>query len=118
MYEILTESQGKLLGLRVSGKVTAEDYESLIPEMERRIDAAGPLRLLCDMRDFGGIEIEAFWADFKFSVRHLKDFERMAVVGDQRWLEWWTKAASPFVKTQVKCFGSEEIREAWAWLRA
>ena len=69
------------------------------------------------MKNFGGIEIEAFLEDFKFSIRHLRDFKRMAIVGDRRWLEWLTKAFDPLVKTEVKYFSPGQMEEAWGWLR-
>ena len=70
------------------------------------------------MTDFEGMELEAFWQDFKFGLRHVRDFERLAVVGDQRWLEWCTKAFSPMTKTELKYFQPNQLAEAWQWVRA
>ena len=118
MYRVLDESSGNTIGMQVDGKLTKDDYGVLIPYIENLITESGPLNLLCDMTNFSGIEIEAFWEDFKFSIRHLRDFKRMAVVGDQRWLEWWTKFLNPLIKTEAKYFSPEQMSEAWNWLRA
>ena len=118
MYRVLDESSGNTVGIQVDGKLTKEDNGVLIPYLENLINDCGPLKLLCDMTNFGGIEIEAFWEDFKFGIGHLRDFNRMALVGDQRWLEWCTKAFNPLIKTEAKYFSPEQMSEAWNWLRA
>ena len=118
MYRVLDGSASNTVGIQVDGKLTKDDYGVLIPYLEDLITDCKTLNLLCDMTKFSGIEIEAFWEDFKFSIRHLRDFNRMAVVGDQRWLEWWTKVFNPLVKTEVKYFPPAEINEAWTWIQS
>ena len=118
MYRVLDESSDNTVGIQVDGKLTKEDYDVLIPYFKNLINECGHLNLLCDMTNFGGIEIEAFWEDFKFSILHLRDFKRMALVGDQRWIEWWTKVFNPLVKTEVKYFPPTEINDAWAWIHS
>lgn len=118
MYRVLDESSDGSVGIKVDGKLTKEDYTVLIPYFENLIQESGPLNLLCDMTNFTGMELEAFWEDFRFGVRHLRDFRRMAIIGDQQWLEWCTKAFKPFVKTEIKYFHPDQKSDAWAWLRA
>ena len=118
MYRVLDESPKGAIGIKVDGKLTKEDYSVLIPYLENRIKELDPLNMLCDMTNFSGIEIEAFWEDFKFSMSHLHDFKRIAFVGDQRWLEWLTQSFSPLFKTEMKHFHPNHLEEAWAWLNA
>ena len=116
MYRVLDESSGHTVGIRVDGKLTKDDYGVLIPYFENLIRESGPLNLLCDMTQFNGVELSAFWEDFKFSIRHLRDFKRMAIIGDQRWLDWYTKIFNPLVKTEIKYFPPEQTEEAWKWV--
>ena len=118
MYRILESNSEKVVGLRVNGKLTKEDYDGLIPYLEDILAQFDQISLLCDMSGFVGIEAQAFWEDFKFSLRHLRDFKRMAIVGDQRWLEWWTNVFNPLVKTDVKYFPLEHMNEAWTWVKS
>jgi hypothetical protein len=118
MYRVLDDSTGNSVGILVDGKLTKDDYGILIPYFENLINECGPLNLLWDMNKFEGVEIEAFWQEFKFNIRHLGDFKRMAIVGDQRWLEWLTKVFIPFVKTDVKYFPPQEIQDAWKWVKS
>ena len=116
MYRVLDESSGHTVGIRVDGKLTKDDYSVLIPYFENLIHECGPLNLLCDMTQFSGVEFSAFLEDFKFSIQHLRDFKRMAIIGDQRWVDVYTKIFNPLVKTEIKCFPSDQTEEAWKWV--
>ncbi len=116
MYRVLDESSGHTIGIKIDGKLTKDDYGVLIPYLENLINECGTLNLLCDMTQFSGMEIAAFWEDFKFSISHLRDFKRIAIMGDERWLDWYTKIINPLVKTEVHYFQLAQIKEAWEWV--
>ena len=118
MYRVLDETDDNTVGIHVDGRLTKDDYAVLIPYFEDLIEESGPLNLLCHMTKVEGTEIEAFWKDFKLSIRHLHEFKRMAIVGDQGWFQWWTKLLNPLVKTEVKYFPPHEIDDAWTWVKS
>jgi hypothetical protein len=59
---------------------------------------------------------EAFWQDFKFSLRHLNDFSRCALVSDGKWVTPWSEIVAPFFEGEVRYFSPDEIEAARAWL--
>ncbi|RMH08310.1 MAG: STAS/SEC14 domain-containing protein [Nitrospirae bacterium] len=118
MYRVLDETSGNAVGIKVEGTLTREDYEMLVPYLERLIAESGPINLVCEMSQFTGMDVGAFWEDFKFSLHHLKDFRRIAIVGGQAWLEWMAKGVEPFLKTELRCFPSTDYEQAWNWVRS
>ena len=118
MYRILDDSCDEVVGIAVDGKLTREDYDVLIPFFENRINEFGAISVLCDMTQFTVMEVAAFWEDLKFSIAHLRDFNRIAIVGDQRCLNWYAKFLNPLVKTEVRCFPIEQISDAWEWMKS
>ena len=120
MIEILPESLGDVFGIRARGKLTNQDYEEiLIPGLETIIRKYGHVRVLCDMgEDFHGWELKAMWADGKFGLAHRKDFEKFAIVGGNRWVEWGAKLGALFMKTELRTFPHEQLQEAWSWIKA
>ena len=44
------------------------------------------------------MEIKAAWRDFRFGMRHIRDFHRCALVGASKWVEWCVKITVPFFK--------------------
>ena len=98
------------------GKLTHQDYEVIIPVIERAIDASKgkEFDILVDMRDFEGWELEAMVDDFKLGLE-LKDiFNKMAVVGDKMWEKWSVEAMSHLTKGQMRFF--EDYDEAYRWI--
>jgi hypothetical protein len=115
MFTWMQESQGDIVALRASGRLTHTDYEEFTAEMERRMRQYGAVRVLLDLEDFHGWDFDAAWADFTFGLKHLGRLERCAVVGDKKWEEWLTALGKPFFK--VRYFDRFEEAAAWDWLR-
>ncbi len=120
MFQIMPESQGKILGLRATGKLTDQDYqEVLIPRLEALIKKHGKIRLLCFMdEEFAGLEAGALWDDAKFFLPHKDDFEKMAIVGGPKWIKLIMKIFAPLMKGEHKTFAAGQLSKAWEWIRA
>jgi hypothetical protein len=120
MFQILPASQGKIIGLRATGKLTDRDYqEVLIPSLETLINQHGKVRLLCFMdEEFKGLEAGAIWDDAKFFLPHRNDLEKMAIVGGPKWIELITKLFAPLMEGDVKTFPGNQLPQAWEWIRS
>lgn len=120
MIEIMPESNGSALVFKATGKLTDADYkEVLIPKIEENIKQSGKARVLLFLpADFVGWEAHAMWDDARFGGRHRNDFEKLAVVGGARWVEWATKIGAYFMEGEVKTFPEARLTEALDWVRA
>lgn len=118
MIEILTGTQGKILGLQLSGTLTDEDYGQITPRIEEIIQREGAIRLLCVLEDFHGWTAKAAWDDLKLDIKHHSAYERLAIVGTSKMEKFITWISKPFVKGEVKFFPPEEVNQAWEWIRA
>jgi len=115
--QVNEENNGKVLVIHVSGKLTAEDYEQFVPEVERLVEKRGKLRMLFEMQDFHGWKATALWEDTKFAVKHYHDIERLAVVGEKKWQKGMTTFCRPFTKAEIRYFEHSQADEARAWLQ-
>jgi hypothetical protein len=118
VFEKLSESSGPIVGYKVVGKVTAEDYQQLNPEVQALVDQHDDVYLLLDLQEFAGEEVKAWLPDMKFGHRFHDKIKKMAIVGDKRWEKWLTALADPFYAKDAKLFHSDKIDEAWSWLRS
>ena len=116
MIAAIETGSSKVVGFRLCGKLHDEDYKQFVPRMETILTAEGKVRLFLQFDDFHGWDIHAAWDDFKFSLKHYSDFERIAMVGDCRWEKWMTSFCRPFTKAKMKYFDSSEVDAAWKWL--
>lgn len=103
--------------ITVQGKVSRAEFDEVAANLERVIERHGSVRLLEDIRDFRGIDASAFWDDLKFSLRHLNDVSRAAIVAEERWVEWLVGTVRPFLKAELRTFTHAEVEAARSWLR-
>ncbi len=98
------------------GKLTHQDYETFVPFIESAVKALPPksLNILVDMTRFEGWTLEAAWDDFRFGLEIREDIKKMAVVGNRKWEEVFTKITSWMIPGKARFFHDKE--EALAWL--
>jgi hypothetical protein len=117
MIELVEQDNGKILQLSVTGKLIKEDYEVFVPVVERLIARLGKIRILLEMHDFHGWSAAALWEDVKFDVKHFRDIDRLALIGEKAWQKGMATFCKPFTTAQVRFFPREQTEEALAWLR-
>jgi SpoIIAA-like len=114
--DVSSESNGKLLLIRISGKLHKHDYQQFVPIVEKAVREHGKIRMLVEMRNFHGWDIGALWEDVKFDAKHFSDIERLAIVGDSRWEKLMAAFCKPFTTATIRYFPSEKLAEARAWI--
>lgn len=102
--------------VRISGKLTAEDYEKFVPEVEKQIAEFGKLRLLVELHDFHGWTLAAVWDDMNFDMKHWNDIKRLAIVGESKWEAGMAVFCKPFTGAKVKYFDHSKLEQAKKWL--
>lgn len=105
-----------ILGFELSGKLTDEDYQIFVPEIERNLKRHDKLRLLVVFKEFKGWDLHALWDDVKFDIQHFNDFEKIAMVGEKNWQKWMSIICKPFTMARVKYFEKREFTEAMEWI--
>jgi hypothetical protein len=118
MFKILDITKENVFALKVTGKVKAEDYDHIIPLLDKMTREYDSLRCLADLSALDGVKPDAFWKDFLFSIKHASKFEKVAIVGASPLIEGLSKLSSPLTKAEVKTFDEEEIMAATNWIHA
>jgi hypothetical protein len=114
--QLTEKKEGKILEVRVSGKVVHEDYRHFVPEFERLVKQHGKIRVLFEMTEFHGWEGAALWDDLKFDLKHFSDIERLAMVGNKKWEKGMSIFCKPFTTAKIRYFDEAQAAEARAWL--
>jgi hypothetical protein len=117
--EVMSESTGKLLAIRATGRLTDGDYKDvLLPRMNETLEAHGSMRLLLYMDEaFEGFEPGAMWEDTKFGFSHLGTaargkFEKVAVVGGSQWYRRFAEIFGHLMPGEVESFEGADIEGA------
>ena len=114
--EVRAEEGTNVLEITLSGKVTREDYEIFVPQVERLIKEHGKLRMICRLKDFHGWTMGALWEDIKFDWRHFSDIERLALIGEKRWEAGMAAFCKPFTRATIRYFDAADAGQASEWI--
>jgi nucleotide-binding universal stress UspA family protein len=118
MLQFIPVFDGNTIAIRASGQLTGEDYQKFLPQLEQQINQLGKVSLLFELDNFFGWDLDAAKEDIKFGMKHLSDFDRIAIVGDKSWEHWMAVIAKPFLLScEVRYFNRENLQDAWDWLR-
>jgi hypothetical protein len=117
MIETIESGSPRVVAFKLSGKLHDEDYKHFVPAVDAAVAHEGKVRLLAQFADFHGWDLRAAWDDFKFGLRHYSDFERIAMIGDQKWEAWMATFCKPFTKAKVRYFDSSDAGTAWKWVQ-
>jgi len=110
MIETMERSTGDVLGYRISGDVTKADYDTLTPAVGAAIDKHGSVSLLLDLTDFRWEKVSAWGSDLNFGKQFHDSVEKLAIVGNKKWMGHLAKLAQPFFAKEVKFFETDDDR--------
>lgn len=118
MIEELQDVPEGVVGLRVSGRVTADDFRDFKPTMDRMLDAEEIRIVEVIGPDYEGFGPGGLLADVKqgFStLKHLHAFKRTAVVTDTEWIGHTLHALAWMIPGEVALFGMDQLDAAKQW---
>ncbi len=105
------------LSLKAIGKLTHEDYKIITPMIDSALEGVKDpkINVIIDGTELEGWELRAAWDDLKLGLKHGREFEKIAIVGNKKWQEYSARMGSWFISGEVKYFESES--EALDWLQ-
>lgn len=115
--ELQKDETSRIVGVRLTGQLTRQDYELFIPRMERLINEHGSLNLMVLMLDFQGWDFHGLWVDTRYGFKHYGQIKRIALVGETKWKEGMGGFCKPFTRAEILYFDSPEVNRAREWLR-
>jgi hypothetical protein len=116
MIKMLDGMPEGVIGFEAAGKLEAEDYRDVVLPALERAAAAGDVRFLIVMRDFGGMSGGAVWQDLKMGVEHLRKWKRIALVTDIDWVTHMTALFGWMTPGETRTFPLDQQDEAVKWV--
>lgn len=115
--KLIPHKPDHIVGLDINGWIEAEDIERVVSSIEKRLLSEERLRIYAEVHNWSGMSLGAFIQDLKFSFKHIKDFEKEAIVSDRRWLESLAAISNTlFSGIEVKHFTFDEKDKALEWV--
>jgi hypothetical protein len=117
MITLLEKTEGKVIGLEISGEVTNEDVKKIKPMITDTIAKHNKINLLLILEDFRYTSLTSFFDDVSFIGDNLKNTDRISIVGNNTIQEIFAKASSLAIKN-LKYFNKDQLKDAWGWVEA
>jgi len=114
MMQIVEGLPDNVVGVLVKGRVTNEDCRKVLkPAMEHSLSRYDKIRLYYEISSrFPG----AAWDDLRIGVKHMPQWERVAIVTDVGWVRHTVNALRFLIPGEVRVFTSNEAYEGCAWI--
>ena len=103
--------------LGVSGRVTQEDWDRVVPRFEAFMEAHGTIRLIEIVESLEGFDRGLIWQGIRFDMKAIPRISHCAVVTDFGWMSPIVKAAGAVMPMQLRTFPLAEVEAARVWLR-
>jgi len=58
------------------------------------------------------------WEDMKFDIKHWKDIEKLAIIGESKWEAGMAAFCKPFTSAKIKYFEQSNLEGAREWIVA
>jgi hypothetical protein len=107
-----------IIEITIDGAITKAEIDLLIGKLDGMIHEFGKIRVVEVIKNIGKIEPAAMWADLKWEPRHITSFSHVAVVADQKWIEWMVKPLDLLIPAELKLYHLDELEEARDWIQS
>ena len=119
MLQFINDLPDDVVGIHAIGEVTKEDFDKvLIPKIDDLSKRQGEIKYLLVLEtDVSNFTLAAWWKDLVMGLKHFTEWKRIAVVSDQKGVEWFTDAFKYFIPGNSKGFALSELEEAVEWIK-
>ena len=120
MLRYIKDLPDHVIGVHAAGEVSKDDYEKVfIPRLEELVERQGEINCLLILEtDIGNFTAGAWWDDFKLGLKHFSQWNKIAIVTDQKLVEWFSDAFRLFIPGKSRGFSMTELDEAIKWVSA
>ena len=119
MIEVLP-SPANVVAVKLTGTMTAEDFDVIIDEVENKLARYQKLGILLDLAGFSDFTHEAARKDVRYDMSkllQLNRFPREALITERQWMISLAKLVSPLLPfIAIRTFHPDEREEAMAWV--
>lgn len=118
MLQFINDLPANVVGIHAIGEVTDDDYdEILIPRLDELAKRQGKINYLLVLEtDVSNFTMAAWWDDLKLGLKHFTQWNKIAVVSDQKGVQWFTDTFTHFIPGKSKGFALDELDAAVKWI--
>lgn len=113
---IRIEKENNTAYMVAKGKLNDEDYDRMISSLKEMMEKHVKVDWYFRMKDFEGWSTHAFWRDISFTLSNRFQFNKVAIVGENKWQEAMVEVMELFSAVRISYFDEEEADSARRWV--
>jgi hypothetical protein len=118
MFDIVQDVQkDDVVAVKISGKISKEDYERLSPMIEQKIEQHGDVKMFFEMDNVEEIDYSAIWEELKFDGKNSGRVSKVAIVGERAQENLLSKIKNMLTSGETKFFKREDRDAALKWVQ-
>ena len=110
------DDQRRLVTLRLSGRISGEQFLSYTSLLNGLTPIHGPVRFLLVMRDLRGMRPAEFFEDLKFDFGRQHGVERVAIATEGPWKKMLARFFRSLDGDSLRVFDTDHEDDAWDWI--
>ena len=120
MLEFINDLPDNVVGIYAKGEVTEDEIESKVKvRLSEMKNNQGEINYLLVLEtDIQNFTVKAWWEELKTGFKNFSSWNKIAVVTDQKTMEWLADSFKFFIPGKSKGFQMEELEEAKKWISA
>ena len=107
-----------ILAYVVEGKISKEQADAVWERFDKAAAEGSKVRIFAEMTEWPGFDLEVVKDKLSHIGNIMSTTERMAIVGDARWMGIYAKIVDPITKPEIKHFTTDQRDDALAWLKS
>ena len=118
MLQFINDLPDYVVGIHAVGEVTKDDYERvLLPRIDDLVKRQGEINYLLVLdTELKNFSVGSWWEDLKLGLKNFKKLNKIAVVTDQKSVEWFSDIFRFFIPGKSKGFRLNELDKAIQWI--
>ena len=106
------------LYIKAVGKLSHADYQKITPLVESAVKGVREpkINLFFDASELEGWEFRAARDDLKLGLSHGSEFNKIAILGSEKWQDYAAKVGNWFIHGEIQNF--HDAGQALKWLTA
>mgnify|MGYP003384875827 CR=1 FL=1 len=103
------------LSLKAIGTLQHSDYQIMVPMIESALEGveSPTIKVFFDATELEGWALRAAWDDLKLGLKHGREFSKVAIVGNKKWLKAAAHIANWFVSGKTESFDDADVALTW-----
>jgi hypothetical protein len=116
MFNILDFTQNNVIAFEVTGKIEKEDYEKLIPLLEKTEREYDKINLFIELHELKGMTMKALLEDIKTYFKNIRKVRKAAIIGRNGFDQGITEITNFVVHAEIRYFTKKEYESARKWI--